>query len=251
MPLHSINRRAGKVLAGAVLAGFLATSANAALTLNVVATNATGGASILDGGKSVLFPNGAAAAGATVTVDVVGVISGVANTPVTGINSAYFGLTSSGLDGNYTSAAVAAAFSASGSQAGTLQDVNGDGNIDVGRLDPLAASGLDWAYARAANTQAGLSHVLGTYTYVIDGLLGAPGQLQVVPRAKSAAAPALAGVAQWYEDNVVRNLGFGAGGAGAVLPVGEPVTISVIPEPASLGLVALGGLAALARRRRA
>jgi hypothetical protein len=179
---------------------------------------------------------------------------------------------------------VKSAFQNNGFSAGQVTDLNADGINDVGTFDP--ATGNDklhpgYRNKYANNTSTGvyglqktngawdLSGVqvpvagatayfyLGSAVFTPSGSLGS-GSTQFSPDLTGVAT-----IGMWFQDvtGVTDALGDGSewdttggtqfvnGGTGATILAGSSVTISTpVPEPATLGLLALGALLALRRR---
>ena len=140
-----------------------------------------------------------------------------------------FGLRSStgGLLGNISTMTLNPSFAAiPGSLVGTQSDTDADTDLDL--INALASAG-------AGQQVVGSSFVLGTFTFTASGSATGITQIQVVPNPTNTL---------FRQDGT-----FGAGTTFGVNP-GTPVTLTVVPEPVSLGLVGMAGLALMGRRRR-
>lgn len=128
---------------------------------------------------------------------------------------------------------------ASGSQAGTIQDLDGDTDLDIGSNTPSSATGY-WAVRAdsAPNPVPGDSFLIGTVTATVGALNGATTVVSFRPRGNGNTH------ALWLEGGVVVNP------STSQFLAGDGVTL-FIPEPASLGLAGIAGLGLLARRRQA
>jgi len=169
----------------------------------------------------------------------------------------------------------------SGQSAGTIQDLDGDGDNDIGNTDANAASPTGWVLYRA-NTSTGEEGPGSTDdagatiysaghapTAIPNGFEYYLGEVDFL--VTNASQPnstvnwqfrPLQGNATWFENaqRIVNDDGkgtittkFQGGSTGSVFSVGPGVTLvgtggGVVPEPASLGLAGLAGLSLLARR---
>lgn len=147
-----------------------------------------------------------------------------------------------------------------GSVPGKQQDLFGNGNTDLGALALGGASGTtnassDYAGARAlsiitsnwstidSNT---VEEKIGSIKLSITAVGTSDTSVNFFPRT-NASGGGLSGAATWKEDsNATRTP------ANSTFQGGTDVILSATaaPEPASLGVLALGGLALLARRRK-
>jgi len=206
--------------------------ANAALVLDL---RIAGG-----GGKTATV----AAIGDVLTLELFGVLPNL-NAGADSISVANSGARSTGTTlGNYTSAIAAPAFSGIGHQdtdGPTVivpGDRDGDGDLDIGGA--LTTSALNWFGARAIpSPQPGTNQLLGTFIWQVTTL----GAANSTTNLNSFVRAATAGYT-FVDDGVVKN-----GIAGNVV-LGTPIVVTVVPEPATLGLAASAAAMLLARRRR-
>lgn len=125
-------------------------------------------------------------------------------------------------------------FDASGSSLGGPFDLDGDGDMDVGGASPAVATG--WFNARATGLTPGDMFQIGMLQFTME----APGT-GVTEVGAFIRENAAAGI--WKEGAVIKN------GLTGTMVAGPGVTI--MPEPATMALLGLGGVVALLRRRRA
>ena len=244
----------GKLLAAAIgatgLAGLGASQADAALLIDIRATGVTGGT--LDNGKSVQV----AGVGSVVTLGVFAQVSGTDGVNNETLGSLYGLLQSAGgLKGNL-SGGFSGAFTDSGAQNGSVIDWDSDGDLDIG-LSPTSSSSTGKFFARngTAGGFTGLSPIsadtaetqVGTFQFTVTSdATGTETVAQFIRRNNNGGN--VLSAALWFEDGstVSKNPSNSTYGVSA-----QGVSIALIPEPASLGLMALASVGVLGRRRKA
>jgi len=130
-----------------------------------------------------------------------------------------------------------------GGSDGTVQDLDGDGDLDVGGTNTTGAANFFNPRVGTAPTPImGSSQLVGTVVMTLTGGLGATTvNFQVKPGNPL-------GTAQWIENGVSTIAG--SGNPPAVFQAGSPVNLNSVPEPTTIGLIGLAGLGMLARRRK-
>jgi len=236
------------LLSGAAAAAITTSAAQAIFVFDIRAVSATGGATRINN-KSVAFVPGQAA---TVSFELWGLIQepyavgtedGNPNNEANKIMAGSFLTTGASVMGNLA-ATITAPFTNSGSSNGTIQDLDGDGDLDVG--SNVAGDDPNYWGTRAndlTNGVPGQSALLGNMTLTIGaGGVVAGSDTILSFRKKTGAA---SGVGSWNENGVSRlsNSTNVSTGTNVVLTPG-------VPEPTSIGLIGLAGLGMLARRRK-
>jgi uncharacterized protein (TIGR03382 family) len=250
------NRISKLLLSGAVVAG-MAGAVNAGLNLDIRATGVSGGPGTITAGQNGHQVEGVAP-GTVIAFDIFAVVTG---TNATATDDRFISVAGSvrsslgGLLGNLTAQVVpstrdsdgiviSAGFDGLGSSNGTVQDLDGDTDLDVGSNVDSNANDF-WAarYALAPNsipsgstnpTSGGRKIGFGTFT-----VTGLAGQTAVNFDGRGATT-----AANYVQDNATVQEP-SADGIRPLLIIG-----GTIPEPATLSLAALSALG-LVRRRRA
>jgi MYXO-CTERM domain-containing protein len=253
-----LSNRISKMLLSGAVVGALAGAANAALNIDIRATGVNGGA-LPAGATSKLIPN--VAVGDVISFDVFAVIKG---TDTTNNNDKFISVGGSwkstgpthgtllmdvlrSVTDPDTGEILTPQFDGNGFSVGLQQDLDGDGDLDVGsNVDSDAANFWAARYALApAGAVAGSSTPttggrrigFGTFT-VTSANLGAT-QINFDGRNAQTAA-------NYFQDNVTVQEAAADGLVPLVIGSGGGIT----PEPAALSLIGMAGLG-LVRRRRA
>lgn len=250
-----LSKRISKMLLSGAAVGMMAGAANAALNIDVRATGVTGGGVFVNG-KSVT----GVTSGSVVTFDIFAVVTG-SNASLTDdkyISSGGSFLTTGALRGSLLADVLRTAvdsngdpvppfgFDGNGFSVGTQQDLDSDGDLDVGSNNDSSASDF-WAArnftAPAGATAGSLSPTtagrrigFGTFT-VTDGT----GQTVLNFRGRNAGT-----AGNWIEDGQTLSAATQNGVLGITITGAGGGTI---PEPATLSLAGLAGLAMVRRRR--
>jgi hypothetical protein len=235
------KRALGKLMlaAAAGLAG-MAEQAHADLRIDVRAIAASAG-TISGAGKSVALTS----LNDTITLGIFGQISGTNGVNDELLQVASGSITSGavGLKGDL-GGGVVAPFNGTASQNGTPADFDSDGDLDIGSTGTTSTGKF---LARSNSQEGGTSNVdaqreevqIGQFTFIYTGG-SASAFINFVPRTGTSAG------ALWWEDGEVPTSHNPTNG---VFTAGTPVQVSVVPEPGTLTVAALAGLALLARRR--
>jgi hypothetical protein len=220
--------------------------ARATLTIDLRATHASGGAGVVN---EKLVDLSDASPGAVITFDIFAVITGQnANPDDEGYLQTFGSLLTEpfGVRGHLR-AVVNPNYRQSGFSNGTVQDLDADGDLDVGSNNNAAA--VNYFTPRGYGGPSpvyGSIHNVGTLTMTLTEIPGALFSTAVNYR------PRIANTAgSWFEDGSAT--GTAQQGPSAI-QVGAPVLLSDVPEPAALGLVGASVTGLLARcgaRRRA
>jgi len=228
------------VLAGLGLSAAAATSANAALlTLELRPTSST----------TLVSP----AAGATVTFNVFAVVqNGDANSANDGFQLTNNALTSidSGALGDLSPVTFnTSVLDAGTSAAGTQMNRDANPDQEVGGADPAVVTG--WITLSTGTTPkfgpggaGNPEFLLGTTTWTYTGGTGST-NVNLEMRVRTSGNTIQQQTVKYNSDGVAHS----ERGDNANIAVGSPVTVNVVPEPAALGLLGLGALAGLRRRR--
>jgi len=239
------------LLSGAAAAAVTTSAAQAIFVFDVRATGATGGATLVNN-KSVTLAAGQAA---TVTFQLWGMVSepygsglpedGNPNNENIKLMIGSFLTNGTSVKGNLA-ATVVATMQANGFSTGTIQDLDGDGDLDIG--SNASSSAADYWAARTTDTTNGLvgqQSLLGTMTLNVVGTDVVVNGTDTTVNFRKKTGPANS-VGQWTENGtaVISNASNVTSGGNVVL------TPTGVPEPTSIGLIGLAGLGMLARRRK-
>jgi hypothetical protein len=237
--MSKVKKLLGAGLVTGVLGFMAAPSADAALniTLRETGTNAT---------SKVLTP---ASVGQVINLQVLATVTGGANPGIVWMQG---GFTSANdpVQGGVASgplvSVVASAFRAPGFQHGNQLDADSDGDMDIGGGAPGNVAG--WWYARSS-IPAVTPVVLGTLTFTVSSVNDSNLTGSTVIRFAPRGGGAIPNAGAWTLDSEAINVEFEDFSSDTATYNG--FTLTVIPEPASFGILGLGGLGLLARRRRA
>ncbi len=197
--------------------------------------------------------------GQVISIDLFAVVTGASgNAAIEGFQNGFGAVTSSmggNIQGNL-SATLVNPFNANGSTPGKVQDLDGDGDKDLGSMSNSYTTDLLFARAGSMQTPAtggtpitdGVEFKLATLSFTVTSVASFSDftPITVAFRVPSFSQP-LEIAALWTVDGVAQNAN-GVGG-GTAPTVGTSVTIAV-PEPTSVALFSLAALALGARRRR-
>jgi hypothetical protein len=224
----------------------LTSSASATLTYDL---------RLASGGKSATVYS----VGDTLNLELYAMVTGaVGNSALEGFQNGFVSVLSStggNISGNLSGTLVAP-FTATGAQNGKSQDLDGDGDADLGST--LTQSNGDFIFARSMPMQTsgtaianGQEFKLANITFTVTGI-ATPGL--ATPITLSAAVYSFTSPieieAVWQEDGVSSSNPTPGGTFPSSFPtVGAAVT--VIPEPASMLFLPIGALLCAVRRRRA
>jgi hypothetical protein len=199
--------------------------------------------------------------GQTINFEVWANVTALAGTQVEGLQSLFGSLLKQNVSGNFHGSFVTYTSSVTSNVVGTpvapfdqfseygggqaLYDLNGDGDLDVGGTSTVGSNVAAYIQLRDPNpTKAdgwGPAKVL-TFAYTIDTSdINSVANIFFKPRS-------LATTAVWFENNVSQNPG--TSNPSTKFLTGQVITMTVVPEPATLALLGVGGLLVLKRRNR-
>ena len=260
----------GALAIGASLLAFAPNQASATLTFDLRAVSATNGGVLVTPKEVVAVP------GSIVAFDVWAQIT-AATTGVTGLQNVTFSILSSNGGSVRGNMGVFVPFAPWDSlpTAGTAQDLDADGDADLGsnltttltglakgRSDNTAAGGGDPAFGNGQTTAvhapaanfvpvtnaagSGFEVLLGRVTFTMTGFgagdpsIATPINARPGPQLLTGGTKATS--AQFVEAGVLKS------GATGVFAIGAPLLISV-PEPSAFGMVILGAMGIVGMRR--
>jgi hypothetical protein len=187
--------------------------------------------------------------GDVVTLDLWGVVSGTDGFNNEGLVSAHGSVISPGsLLGNIVGGPVAP-FADSGSQNGSSQDIDSDGDLDVGVVPNGGTPGTGWFIARAAALQTNGTRTdanteefrIGQFTFTVTG--GTSDTFVSYFRRANAAGGNIVTSAVWSQD--------GAAMDPVLRPYRVGAPVHIVPEPAAASTVATAAaLSAVGLRSR-
>jgi hypothetical protein len=265
------KRLSTMLLSGAAVAGLGASAAQAALFLELRAASVDAAHQTFvvftAGGKNFSLLPGAV--GATLTMNIIakssgqdgnqgndGLLSLAGSFLSTRAGTSPRGNLAASRQVSITGLNQTSGFNGAGGQNGTVTDLNGDGDLDVGSNVDTDSAGFFAARATSApdpvfGTAPPFELQVGTVRYVVTDTGATPGPTTINFRKREAF-----GAASWYEDSV-QNPDDGTWSGAHTYnsdpnwTIGAPVNVfGQIPEPATLGLASLAGLGLLARRRK-
>ena len=232
---HRIGVLAGSVAAAGLMGA--ATRADASLIIDLRAT-ALNGQPLSAGNTPKDIQVGT---GDTVTLALFGVVSGTNGVNDEGLTSVHGSIISMGsLRGNLAGGTVAP-FSDSGSQNGSVQDLDGDGDLDIGVAPNGGTPTTGYFIARAAALQTNGTVVnanteefqIGQFTFTVTG---SSGELMInFVRRANASGGNITTAGVWAVDGFAKSPVLDTFVAGP--PVGVPEPSSAAVAAAALGLL--------------
>lgn len=195
------------------------------------------------------------AVGDVVAFEVYGLLDS-ATAAADGISSAGGSVRSAagGLLGSLSTVAVQSTFNGIGNSSGTAQDLDADTDIDVGGTTTNSNPAyVKFVTGNGANPVAGSELLLGTLSFTVTSLDELGTSVNFVPSVLTTGT----GTSRLYHQFTVDGTAYTNNGNSATgtgnnsVTAGTAVGISVVPEPASLAVLGLGGLTLLGRKRKA
>jgi len=265
-----VSKRTLLLGAAALVVAAIASQASAAMVLDL---------RFADGSKTKAL--GAADAGKTVTVLIYAKVTGTDGlTTNDGLVNMFMSTTSqivgtsmfvSNTAGFMSGATAGSQTAFNITKAGASADLNADGIKDVGSTSTSSTPSSNYISLASVNTPlakyAGDSGVVGAaitggYEFLVGQLtftVGTfTGNVDNTSQVKiNAVVPNWTGTtyskATWYQDGTAvgnKKLWYTSTSPGNSLTAGTAITFTYVPEPATMGLILLGGLGLLARRNR-
>jgi len=260
-------------------------------SLQFAGTQPTGAVISTDGKTATIQGNNTASAVGTYNLQLWGIITDTAaynfdavwSQGAVAIGSGVGGAGAALTSGGITGATLVGPLAATGVRTGVTSEFTGDTIADWGASAGTPSSnGLKWLYWQDQNSTvmgvagfqpsaviAGQSQavpgdpnswevLLATFTVNVLGLAAPTGLTPNQTTFSLVAPPGASGIStgatshanglSFYQDGVATQLNAGSAGTGVTFAVAPTANT---PEPASLGVLALGGLALLARKKRA
>jgi len=237
------KRISSMLLGGAAVAG-LSSGTQASLTYDLRAALSSNPNNVVVDGKNVNVTQ----ASGTITFNVFAVV--VASDNGNALDEGFvagngnFLSTGASVKGNLA-ALRGPLYLGTGGSDGTIQDLDNDGDLDVGGTNTTGAANFFNPRVGTAPTPImGASQLVGTVTMSLTG--GTLSGNTLVNFQVKPGNPL--GTAQWIENGVSTI----ANGTTAIFQAGPDVVLhtTIVPEPTTIGLIGLAGLGMLARRRK-
>jgi hypothetical protein len=235
------NPKALPILFAAATTGLSSATVHAGMTLELRATGGSGGVGVVN---PKLVDVSEAQPGDIVTFDIIALITGKNANPndegFTNVYSSFLSDNAGAVRGNMV-ATVTPLYRASGASNGFSQDLDSDGDFDIGSNVDGSATNFFHARHSSVEPAIGQLHTIGTLTMTLTqipkGVFGST--VNCRPRIATVAGA-------WFEDGSAT--GTAAQGPSAI-GIGAPVILSDVPEPGAIGLVGITAAAMFARRR--
>jgi hypothetical protein len=247
---REMRRLAAAAVAAAVgLAGIGPSPVDAELIVDFRAASINGNAGAVSDPKSVQ-----AVQGDVVAIDVFARVQGTnaENDEAFDLVSGSIYSNNGGLPGDLGNSATVAPFNDAGSQNGSQQDFDSDGDLDIGTIPnglrpatnnryflPNAPVPIQDGVPVAGANPAAEDWLVGTLTFTVVGSAGSTDinfVRRLLPQGTNDPA-----ASTWFEDGSLRT--------GTNPYSSNPLTITAVPEPTAAALAGLASLGLLARRR--